>query len=70
MILMSGAHVLVSLLVLLGIVSVGVLLYIRKLPDAVTRTMEGKHRAMLTDLHDGLTRQGDRISGAVSRTRG
>ena len=30
------------------------------------QALEAKHRAMLGDLHDGLTKQGDRIGGQVS----
>jgi len=35
----------------------------------VQRLLEEKHRAMLTDLHDGLTRQGDRLGGHLTELR-
>ena len=31
------------------------------LPDLMARTLEEKHRQMLTDLHDALSKQGDRL---------
>ena len=33
---------------------------------ALTPLLEEKHRAMLTDLHSGLTQQGDRVSGKLT----
>ena len=33
----------------------------RKLPARVAQMLEQQHRAMLTDLHDGLNKQGDRL---------
>ncbi len=33
------------------------------------RLLEEKHRAMLTDLHDGLTKQGDRLGGQLAELR-
>jgi len=35
----------------------------------VQRVLEEKHRAMLTDLHDGLTKQGDRLGGNLAELR-
>ncbi len=36
-----------------------------ELPDYLAQVMEEKHRAMLTDLHDGLAKQGDRMNHAL-----
>ena len=36
-----------------------------ELPDHLAQVMEEKHRAMLTDLHDGLAKQGDRMNHAL-----
>ncbi len=36
----------------------------------LAQALEEKHRAMLKDLHDGLTRQGDRLGEALSRSSG
>ena len=44
-------------------------LQLRALRDLAARqsgTDEQRHRAMLLDLHDGLTRQGDRLTGALA----
>ena len=35
----------------------------------VQRSLEEKHRAMLTDLHDGLVKQGDRLGGHLAELR-
>jgi DNA recombination protein RmuC len=61
----------ISLLFVLGLVFVGVvliylqLLGIQKaqatLPAAITQDMEARHRAVLGDLHQGLTQQSDRM---------
>ena len=39
-----------------------------ELPDLVTQIMEEKHRAMLSDLHDGLNKQGDRMVAALTES--
>lgn len=39
---------------------------LRLLPELLAQLMEEKHRAMLTDLHDGLTRQGDRLAQSLT----
>ena len=49
----------------------GVVLMLQKKAAAqmtleLQQTLEAKHREMLGDLHDGLTKQGDRIGGQVS----
>jgi len=36
-----------------------------ELPDTLSQVLEEKHRAMLTDLHDGLAKQGDRMNHAL-----
>ncbi len=43
---------------------VTVLLMLRTLPAHSARVLEQQHRAMLTDLHDGLNKQGDRLIAA------
>ncbi|MCL6555578.1 MAG: DNA recombination protein RmuC [Burkholderiales bacterium] len=35
-------------------------------PDEVARMLEEKHRLMLADLHDGLSKQGDRLHQAIA----
>ena len=35
-------------------------------PEQVARLLEEKHRAMLTDLHDGLAKQGDRLNHVLT----
>src|SRR5471030_1460080 len=37
-----------------------------ELPPAVGQGLEERHRAMLLDLHDGLTKQGDRLTVALN----
>jgi DNA recombination protein RmuC len=37
-----------------------------ELPALVAQIMEDKHRAMLSDLHEGLARQGDRMNSAAA----
>ncbi len=37
-----------------------------ELPTVVAQIMEEKHRAMLSDLHEGLARQGDRMNSAAA----
>src|ERR1700744_2877570 len=42
---------------------------VRGLRDLMARqsgTLEERHRAMLIDLHDGLTKQGDRLTGVLA----
>jgi DNA recombination protein RmuC len=39
-----------------------------KLPDTLDGGLEAKHRAMLLDLHSGLTQQGDRLGGQLRDT--
>jgi DNA recombination protein RmuC len=37
-----------------------------ELPERLAQVMEEKHRAMLTDLHEGLAKQGDRLNSAAA----
>lgn len=39
---------------------------LEEVSQAQQRSLEEKHRAVLSDLHTGLTRQGDRLSGALN----
>ena len=43
---------------------VTLLIMLRRLPDQSAKVLELQHRAMLTDLHDGLNKQGDRLIAA------
>ena len=54
-----------SLLILVVLALVIILLILqRQLPAHVAQVLEQQHRAMLTDLHDGLNKQGDRLIAA------
>jgi DNA recombination protein RmuC len=69
---MSDFPVFYILLILLTFFAgFGVLLMLQKKAAAqmtleLQQALEAKHREMLGDLHDGLTKQGDRIGGQVS----
>ncbi len=69
---MSDFPVFYILLILLTFFAgFGVVLMLQKKAAAqmtleLQQALEAKHRAMLGDLHDGLTKQGDRIGGQVS----
>jgi DNA recombination protein RmuC len=69
---MSDFPVFYILLILLTFFAgFGVVLMLQKKAAAqmtleLQQALEAKHREMLGDLHDGLTRQGDRIGGQVS----
>jgi DNA recombination protein RmuC len=39
---------------------------LKQLPEDFASALEHKHRAMLIDLHDGLSRQAERISGSLN----
>lgn len=41
---------------------------LEQFPTLISTQMETKHRAMLADLHEGLTKQGDRLNHALSET--
>jgi DNA recombination protein RmuC len=49
-------------LIIIALVLLVVLLFMqRKLPEHAAQVLEQQHRAMLSDLHDGLNKQGDRL---------
>ncbi|MBI5005935.1 MAG: DNA recombination protein RmuC [Nitrosomonadales bacterium] len=54
--------ILLSALALLGVIAL--LLMLRSQPARTASVLEQQHRAMLTDLHDGLSKQGDRLIAA------
>jgi len=54
----------VALAVALVVLALGIGLIVK-----INSTLEQKHRQMLTDLHDGLTKQGDRLGGNLSELR-
>jgi DNA recombination protein RmuC len=55
----------VMVTIVLAAVAVYLLLGIRRgISGEVTSSQEARHREMLTDLHDGLVKQGDRIASA------
>ena len=37
-----------------------------ELPSSLAQGLEQQHRAMLVNLHDGLTKQGDRLAAALT----
>ena len=57
----------------LAAVAIGLAIWIalraRDASDSVQRILEEKHRQMLGDLHDGLTKQGDRLGGQLTELR-
>src|SRR5688572_30184456 len=57
--------ILVALIVLI-VRMAGQAAAIKGLQDGTTRALEEKHRAMLTDLHGGLTQQSDRLTSRLS----
>jgi DNA recombination protein RmuC len=52
----------------LGLKVSGLIRQQTELPDLIAQLMEEKHRAMLSDLHDGLAAQGDRLAAALTET--
>ncbi|MGH8750155.1 MAG: hypothetical protein ACREUV_00450 [Burkholderiales bacterium] len=59
----------VAIVVLLALIWIGLRVSGHKnLPGAIAQLMEDKHRAMLKDLHEGLTRQGDRLDEKLTQT--
>jgi DNA recombination protein RmuC len=56
--------VLIVAAVLTLVLLVTVLVMLRNLPAHSAKVLELQHRAMLTDLHDGLNKQGDRLIAA------
>ncbi len=57
-----------AILIWLGVRFVGLIELNKNLADKVAQLMEDKHRAMLKDLHEGLTRQGDRLDEKLAQT--
>ena len=51
------------------VVGLSVLAVVIWLVFRVQKTLEEKHRQMLADLHEGLTRQGDRLGGHLAELR-
>ena len=47
--------------VLTLLLAIALLLMQRQLPEHTSQVLEQQHRAMLSDLHDGLNKQGDRL---------
>ena len=56
--------VLILIAALTLVLLVTVLIMLRNLPARSAGVLEQQHRAMLTDLHDGLNKQGDRLIAA------
>jgi len=54
-------EILLIVTVLTLLLAVVLLVMQRKLPDHAATVLEQQHRAMLTDLHEGLNKQGDRL---------
>ena len=52
----------------LGLKLTGLIRQQNELPVLITQVMEEKHRAILADLHEGLTNQGERMASAISDT--
>ena len=69
-------EVLYGVLALLVLITLGVLAMrlaaqartLKELPEQLGAVLEQKHRAMLLDLHDGLGKQADRVSAALTDT--
>ncbi len=62
------AYIFLALLLVIAIAAVWGLIALtrfqRNLPQRLDEQVETHHRAMLSDLHDGLTKQGDRLLGS------
>ena len=69
-------EVLYGVLALLVLITLGVLAMrlaaqartLKELPEQLGAVLEQKHRAMLLDLHDGLAKQAERVSAALTDT--
>ncbi|HEU0186261.1 MAG TPA: DNA recombination protein RmuC [Gallionellaceae bacterium] len=57
-------EILIILVLLVVALAVVLLLKLQRLPEHSTQMLEQQHRAMLTDLHDALGKQGDRLIAA------
>lgn len=64
--IVAVTSVLVLLLVWLGFKVWSVSRQVSAIPQAITQLVEEKHRAILKDLHEGLTHQGDRMAFALT----
>ena len=64
--MLEAAFVLAAVAIVLAI---WIALRTRDASDSVQRILEEKHRQMLNDLHDGLTKQGDRLGGQLTDLR-
>ena len=58
--------IVIALLAWLAFRVVGLQRHLDELPPALGQGLEQQHRAMLLDLHDGLTKQGDRVAAALA----
>jgi DNA recombination protein RmuC len=56
----------VEIAVVLAVAAIGVAVF---LVIKIRSTLDEKHREILTDLHDGLTKQGDRLGGQLNDLR-
>ncbi len=54
-------EILLSVAVLTLLLAIALLVLQRRLPAHAAQVLEQQHRAMLSDLHDGLNKQGDRL---------
>lgn len=66
-------YAVLALLVLMALAVLGMRLAaqtrtLRELPEQLGAMLEQKHRAMLLDLHDGLAKQAERVSAALTDT--
>ena len=61
---MEAAYLVLALLVLVALIVLSVM--IAKLSAQQSAAPEQRHRQMLVDLHDGLTKQGDRLAAALT----
>lgn len=62
--MLEAVYIVLALLVLGALVVLGVL--VAKLSAQQSTAPEQRHRQMLVDLHDGLTKQGDRLAAALT----
>lgn len=57
-------EILIALVLLVVALAIVLLLKLQRLPEHSAQVLEQQHRAMLTDLHDALGKQGDRLIAA------
>jgi len=58
--------IVIALLAWLAFRVAGLQRHVDELPPALGQGLEQQHRAMLLDLHDGLSKQGDRVAAALA----